>query len=104
MRMLKSKSGKLSFDPSKVGVMVTSIILLVVALKVFATGLPEIGEAGNEISSAGCLYDNGTNPDCDGSATYPLVNLFSSDSVLLLAIVGGVLIAVVLQVLPGKKK
>lgn len=88
MKMLKSKTGSFSMNPSNVGGMVTAIILLVVALKVFATGLPEIGEAGNEIGDTG----------------YELTSLFNSDSVLLLAIVGGVLIAIVLQVLPKGKK
>jgi len=89
MKMLKSKTGKFSMNPNNVGMMITSIILLVVALKVFAKGLPEIGEAGNEVSDTG----------------YTLTSLFASDNVLVLAIVGGVLIAVVLQVLPkgGKK-
>ena len=89
MRLLKSKTGKFSMNPSNVGSLITSVILLVVALKVFAKGLPEIGSAGNEVGDTG----------------YSLTSLFNSDNVLVLAIVGGVLIAIILQVLPkgGKK-
>jgi len=94
MRLLKSKSGKLSFDPSKAGTLMTSIILLIIALKVFAIGLPEIGKAGNEVFTG---TGNGTAAYADA---YPLTSLFNSDNVLLLAIVGGVLVAVVLQVIP----
>jgi len=86
MKMLKSKTGKISMNPANVGSLITSIILLVVALKVFAKGLPEIGEAGNEVGDTG----------------YSLTSLFNSDNVLILAIVGGVLIAIILQVLPKK--
>ena len=88
LRLLKSKNAKLKFDPSKTGGMITSIILLVLALRVFAVGLPEMGEAGNEVGDTG----------------YELTSLFNSDSVLILAIVGGVLVAIVLQVIPGKGK
>jgi len=88
MKMLTSKSGKFSMNPANAGQMVTAIILLVIALKVFAVGLPEIADAGNEVSDTG----------------YSLTSLFASDSVLLLAIVGGVLVAIVLAVIPGKGK
>lgn len=88
MQMLKSKTGKFKMDPSNAGQLVTAIILLVIALKVFAVGLPEIADAGNDVSDTG----------------YSLTSLFASDSVLLLAIVGGVLVAVVLAVIPGKGK
>lgn len=88
MNMLKSKTGKFNMDPGNAGQLVTAIILLVIALKVFAVGLPEIATAGNEVSDTG----------------YSLTSLFASDSVLLLAIVGGVIVAIVLAVIPGRKK
>jgi len=84
MNMLKSKTGKFNMSPDNAGGMLTSIILLIVALKVFAKGLPEIGSAGNEVGDTG----------------YSLTSLFNSDNVLVLAIVGGVLVAIVLQVVP----
>jgi len=92
MKLLKSNCGKMAMNPAKVGGMITSIILLIVALKVFAKGLPEIGQAGNEVYEGS---GNSTHPD-----GYALTSLFTSDNVLILAIVGGVLIAVILQVLP----
>jgi hypothetical protein len=99
MRLLKAKDAKLNFAPDRIGTLITSIVLLVVALRVFASTLPEIGEAGNEVSSGAS-----GNASYDASTTYPLVSLFSSDSILLLAIVGAVLVAVVMQVVPKARK
>ena len=86
MKMLKAKSGKFGFSTMNAGKLIEGIILIVLGLKVFAVGLPEMATAGNEVSDTG----------------YSLTSLFASDSVLILAIVGAVLLAVVLQVLPGK--
>jgi len=102
MKLLKSKTGKFSFAPEKAGVMLTSVILLIIALKVFAKGLPEIAEAGNDVYDGNGVW-NGTHWTTQQSA-FPLTSLFQSDNVLVLAIVGGVLVAIVLQVIPGKKK
>jgi len=87
MKLLKSKEGKFSLSSMDAGAMIQGIILIVLALKVFAVGLPEMATAGNEVSDTG----------------YALTGLFASDSVLILAIVGAVLLAVILQVLPKSK-
>ena len=87
MKILNSKSGKFKLSTGGIGDLITGMILLVIAFKVFAKTLPEVGTAGNEIGDTG----------------YSLTSLFNSDNVVLLAIVGGVLLTVILAVLPGKK-
>jgi len=98
MKLLKAKDGKLNISSMDTGTVITGIIMIVLALKIFAVGLPEIASAGNEVSSAGCA--NASDPSC--ASPFALTGLFASDSVLILAIVGAVLLAVILQVLPKK--
>lgn len=66
--------GKLS-----AGSMITAIILLVIAFKTAAVGIPQITSAGNEVNGTGV----------------PFASFFASDGIVILALMGALILGVV---------
>ncbi len=73
---------------NKVTEAITAIILVVVLFLMFAQLVPEAQTAGNTLNASGV----------------PLGSLFTSDGVVILLIMVGLLLVVLKAVLPGKSK
>jgi len=86
MKLLKSKSGKLS--TSMLNDAILGIVLLVVIFKLYATLVPEAQTAGDELNASGV----------------PLGSLFTSSGAIFIIIMVALVIVIIKAFLPSGKK
>lgn len=116
------KTNKAILNNKTLTTAITSIVLLVVVLYIYASIIPTATDAGSQFNNtarceaAGGYYCS-TGSNCTTNATnacgigtivtyteVPLNGLFSSTGVIFIVIMAALLIAIVLAFLPSKKK
>ena len=73
---MKDKKGKIGLGVASI---ISAVILLVLAFNVIAIGVPEISTAGDVVNATGL----------------PFASLFASDGIVILAVMGALIMAVV---------